>query len=194
MIWFTADQHFYHTNIIKYCFRPYNSVEEMNQSMINNWNKVVRNDDLVFVLGDLILSDNKNTVKSILDNLYGQIILITGDHDYFTTLLYPERFKAIHSLFRFQDHECIDITLCHYCLRVWPKSHYNAPMLFGHSHGRLRAEGKSHDVGVDNNKFTPVSLVEIMELMKWKEDNFNLVKPRKVNKNELEQLEMEFKW
>ena len=194
MIWFTADCHIGHANIIKYAFRPYNSIEEMNQSIIDNWNKVVRSDDLVYVLGDFILSNNIYEVKQILDSLRGSIVLLRGDHDKASIELYPERFKSIHSLLELKFSGYPSIILCHYCLRVWKKSHFNSWHLYAHSHSHLPSIGKSHDVGVDNNKFTPISLLEIVEIMKWKEDNFNLIKPKKRNKNELEQLEMEFKW
>ena len=68
------------------------------------------------------------------------------------------------------------IVLCHYCMRVWPKSHYGSWQLFGHSHGGLPGVGKQMDVGVDTNSYYPYSLGEIKEIMKDKPDNFNLVK------------------
>ena len=56
MIFFTSDHHFYHSNIIKYCQRPFHSVEEMNEEMIRRWNSVVGVDDTVYYLGDFSLA------------------------------------------------------------------------------------------------------------------------------------------
>lgn len=54
MIFFTSDTHFYHTNIIKYCNRPFKSMHEMNEVMMNNWNKIVKPTDTVCHLGESI--------------------------------------------------------------------------------------------------------------------------------------------
>ena len=51
-VWFTADTHIGHRNIIKYCQRPFSDVEDMNKTLISNWNKVVGINDYVFHLGD----------------------------------------------------------------------------------------------------------------------------------------------
>jgi len=67
------------------------------------------------------------------------------------------------------------VVVCHYAMRVWPKSHYNSWQLYGHSHGRLGGIGKQYDIGVDNNNFYPVSFNEICEIMQNKPDNSNLV-------------------
>ena len=58
MIFFTSDHHFYHTNIIKYCQRPFQSVEEMNEVMVERWNAVVGKNDTVYYLGDLELKSS----------------------------------------------------------------------------------------------------------------------------------------
>lgn len=60
-------------------------------------------------------------------------------------------------------------------MRVWPRSHYNSWLLFGHSHGRLTPECKQHDIGVDNNSFYPVSFDVIKTIMAEKPDNFDYV-------------------
>lgn len=167
----------------------------MNSRLIENWNKVVTPTDTIFFLGDLILSNNKKQVKDILDSLHGKIIFIVGDHDGSVIQLYPERFEAIYHFHQINPLPKLPtISLMHYCMRVWPKSHFNSWHCYSHSHGKLPSIGKSHDVGVDNNNFTPISLDEIEEMMKLKEDNFNLVKGKKQKENMLPQLELEFTW
>ena len=80
MNWLISDTHFNHTNIIRYCDRPFNSVGEMNQMLIANWNKVVEEEDTVFFLGDLASGHDP---LSWLDLLNGHIVLIKGSHDRF---------------------------------------------------------------------------------------------------------------
>jgi calcineurin-like phosphoesterase family protein len=78
-IFFTSDLHFGHKNILTYCPRPYKTVEEMNETLVNNWNSVVSSIDTVYVLGDLMMSyeQGKNYVK----RLQGKKYLIFGNHD-----------------------------------------------------------------------------------------------------------------
>ena len=53
MIYFTADTHFGHINVIKLCNRPFATIDEMNEKMIENWNAKVTNGDTIYILGDL---------------------------------------------------------------------------------------------------------------------------------------------
>lgn len=78
--WFIADTHFSHANIIRYVSRPYANVEEMDESLINNWNQCVNIDDQVFFLGDFGLGD-VNHLHSICSQLKGHKICIRGNHD-----------------------------------------------------------------------------------------------------------------
>jgi len=78
-IWFTSDTHFYHKNIIKFTNRPWNTVEEMNNALINNWNEVVKPNDTVFHLGDFAFTSNGNW-KKLINELNGKIYLILGNH------------------------------------------------------------------------------------------------------------------
>ena len=78
-IYFISDTHLYHENIIKYCNRPFKDSLEMNDAIINNWNKVVRSDDIVYHLGDISLRiDN---LEEIVKKLNGKIYLIKGNHE-----------------------------------------------------------------------------------------------------------------
>lgn len=59
-VYFTSDTHFYHSNIIGFCKRPFKNVEDMNETLIENWNRVVGQDDIVFHLGDFCLGGPMN--------------------------------------------------------------------------------------------------------------------------------------
>lgn len=88
-VWFTSDTHFYHTNIIKYCNRPFNSVEEMNEKLIANWNSVVGKDSIVWHLGDFCLGpDQKKHIPELVSKLNGKINLVLGNHDHNSVKFY----------------------------------------------------------------------------------------------------------
>lgn len=76
-----ADPHFGHTNIIKYENRPFKDVFEMDETLIQNWNRTVYKDDFVYVLGDFTLSRSRKIIKNLLERLNGHKILIMGNHD-----------------------------------------------------------------------------------------------------------------
>jgi len=75
-----SDTHFNHENIIKYCNRPFKDITDMNNSMINNWNKIVNHDDIVYHLGDFFLG-SKYDLKDLVSRLNGKIYLVRGNHD-----------------------------------------------------------------------------------------------------------------
>lgn len=88
-IWFIADTHFFHTNIIKYCNRPFTSLDEMNLKMITNWNSRVKQEDTVFIVGDFIFTNSpggkagegeKVDVRKFITQLTGNKVFIEGNH------------------------------------------------------------------------------------------------------------------
>ena len=76
-----SDLHLDHENIIEYCDRPFDDVEEMNRELIDNWNDVIGTDDVVFFLGDLGFMMDEAGVQNALDKLNGRIVFIEGNHD-----------------------------------------------------------------------------------------------------------------
>ncbi len=80
MQYFTADQHFGHANIIKYCDRPFADVAEMNRVMVELWNDIVRPTDEVWVLGDVAMGNRSETLRCV-GGLHGRKILLPGNHD-----------------------------------------------------------------------------------------------------------------
>lgn len=79
-VFLTSDLHVNHLNIIKYCDRPFASIEEMDEHMIARWNETVGVDDIVYVLGDYAMGDRKKGLSYLL-RMNGTKILINGNHD-----------------------------------------------------------------------------------------------------------------
>ena len=80
-VWFVADPHFDHTNIIEFCSRPFNSVEEMNETILKNWKENIKPDDIVFFLGDMAFGRDSRSPRWWLTQLVGKIVYIKGSHD-----------------------------------------------------------------------------------------------------------------
>jgi calcineurin-like phosphoesterase family protein len=78
--WFTADLHLGHANIIKFCSRPYKSIEQMDDALIRNWNSRVQPDDIIFIIGDFCYRNNTNK-NTYARRLVGKPIFIRGNHD-----------------------------------------------------------------------------------------------------------------
>ena len=168
MYFFTADEHYGHNNIIRYCERPFENVYEMDNEIIARHNKVVGKNDVVIHAGDFTLK-NKRDAKEYIKRLNGTHTFLCGSHDYWL-----RGTKANQILEKKINNQLI--VVCHYAMRTWAASHYNSWHLYGHSHGKLAPIGKQHDVGVDNNDFYPVSFDKICSIMESREDNPNLVK------------------
>jgi calcineurin-like phosphoesterase family protein len=186
MIFFTSDHHFGHTNIIKYCSRPFSSVEEMDAEMLRRWNEVVNPKDTVYYLGDFSLA--KRAVLDIAPRLHGEKHLIMGNHDAChpchkkkaeaAKQLYIEAgFKslALEMSFEIKGHR---VLLTHmpfleknaqaaYDLRYpqyRPKDE-GQWLLHGHVHEKWRINGRMINVGVDVWNFYPVPLEEIENIL-----------------------------
>ena len=160
---FTSDTHWGHANIIRYCARPFDSVRDMDEAMIANWNAVVGHDDVVWHLGDFALGADAKHVRSVFHRLKGIKRLVIGNHDRAETLDLPWAAKPTHLASVGIDGA--RVVMCHYGLRVWPGMRRKAISLYGHSHGRLPGTSMSLDVGVDFWGFTPVTLTDIQRRM-----------------------------
>lgn len=180
-ILFTSDHHFFHKNVIKYSKRPFSSVEEMNEVMIEKWNEKVNTEDVVYHLGDISLG-NKHQTEYILGRLNGRIHLITGNHEH-SSIKNKWRFESINGILHIKVPDSDvnggnqKITLCHYSLQVWKDSHYGSWCLYGHSHCSLaeRKGFKSCDVGVDCWNFYPVTYDELKN--KFSDKFYDYYKP-----------------
>jgi len=174
-IWFTADTHFGHKNIIKFCNRPFSSIEEMDAALITAWNDVVQLGDTVYLLGDFTLGYQ---AQPYFGRLKGTVKIIPGGHDKrwihgkYTTLSGPvEKLPTCYTAKLWYNNErSLYVVLCHYALQVWDRSHYGSLHFYGHSHGRLEPYPNALDVGVDKaaqllGEYRPFSLEEAVSLV-----------------------------
>ena len=182
-IWFTSDQHYGHANILNLCpDRPWNSVEEMNETLIKNYQAVVRPSDQVFFLGDFAF---KSLAAKILPRLPGNKTLIIGNHDWDKPGRMSERrrdelleagFSKIVDTYLLRVRDGISqgkhqwIWLAHYAQRTWPKKWSGGWHLFGHSHGRMPDDSLSTDVGVDCWDYKPVSYEQLRKHFKGRKN------------------------
>lgn len=80
--WFTSDLHFGHENCLKYDNAPYAGIEEHDEDIIAKWNATVAPEDIVFLLGDICISQSKEKIRSYVERLKnGRKILVLGNHD-----------------------------------------------------------------------------------------------------------------
>ena len=166
MHFFTADEHYGHRNIIRYCQRPFADVEEMDRELIRRHNEVVGPEDTVIHAGDFTLQ-KKSGAEKYLRQLQGHHCFLRGSHDRWLG-------KTARGMLELTV-EGQFIVICHYAMRVWHRSHYNSWQVYGHSHGKLEPVGKQWDIGVDNNNFCPVSFDQLQAIMASRPDNLNLV-------------------
>ena len=170
-VWFTADSHWGHRNIIKYCQRPFLDVEEMNETLISNWNKVVGINDYVFHLGDFSVGGAAEWT-SLLDSLNGKIFLVLGNHDMNNVDQgFMRRFEDV-SMQMLISIGKQRVYLNHFPFLCYGGAYRGTWQLFGHLHTSSCMSGidtprlhmlfpRQYDVGVDNNNYTPISFAEV---------------------------------
>lgn len=164
---FTSDTHFGHANILKYDPRPWDNIDEHDQALIDNWNKVVPPSGLVYHLGDVMWHTRDYKCSYILDSLNGTLILIKGNHDRSNKpLLKHPRWSKVcdYEEITVRDQKII---LFHYRMVVWNRSHHGSWALHGHSHGTLpvNRQARTFDVGTMCWGFTPISFSQVAEEM-----------------------------
>lgn len=167
---FTADTHFGHSNIIKYCNRPFKNIGEMDYRLVQLWNERVKPEDTIFHIGDFCFKEEKNA-QYYIDQLHGKIIFLRGNHDTNNGLktciqdiriyLGGKNILLIHN----PNETSYGFDLC----------------LAGHIHQKwkfktMRIEEKKYkwdvaNVGVDVWNFRPITINEIIEAYEaWKRE------------------------
>lgn len=166
---FSSDYHLGHANVIKYDNRPFSDVHEMDKTIIKNHNSVVGKDDDFYFLGDL--SFNKPKTEDYLRQLNGNLFFILGNHDHKETIELYKKYGTYLGDFKEIAVNGQKITLCHYALKVWNRSHHGTWHLYGHSHGSLPDDihSRSFDIGINCTNYFPLEFAEIAKRMAKKQ-------------------------
>lgn len=178
----TSDIHFFHANILQYCVDSrghFSDVNHMNQTIINNINSMVTDEDVLIIAGDIGFGGDMGKVADCLKQINGQKIMVWGNHD--------KRFRKSPE-FEFQKasigviHECdyleqtikdadtgrkYDFVIGHFPFLTWNGAHHGVSNLHGHSHSpkeKKNTQGndiRQMDIGLDGNDLMPYDMIDL---------------------------------
>jgi len=174
-IWFSADTHFGHKNIIGATGRPFKNIDEMDATLIANHNALVKPDDEWYFLGDFALCPAQRAVE-ILEQLNGIKYCVQGNHH---TVMHNKKVASYFEWIR--DYHTLKvkdidapfgrqlIVLCHFPILVWNEMHLGSWMLHGHCHHTLNFDLYNTqpilDVGVDGYNYKPICYEQVKAIM-----------------------------
>ncbi|MFH1257325.1 MAG: 2'-5' RNA ligase family protein [Candidatus Micrarchaeota archaeon] len=163
-VYFISDTHFDHANIIRYCNRPFHTADEMNASLVENWNKAVGKNDAIYFLGDMAFGAGSRPASYWLSKLNGKIIFIEGNHEETGKInTYPPVCDLI------LDYKENRYFLIHDPAQV--PSYWKGWIIHGHKHNNdlrnyplINPVKKTINVGVELINYAPISIDRIIEL------------------------------
>lgn len=153
MNYYISDLHFFHKNVTNegsnFDNRPFDTLEEMHNVLIKNWNSTVTNSDNVYILGDLAWKENEESIK-LISTLKGNKHLIKGNHDRVKDQRYKQLFVEIcdyKEISDSKDGKSYNLVLSHFPIMFWNKQHVFtkdgnrrktwAVHLYGHVHSSI---------------------------------------------------------
>lgn len=162
--WYTADLHFGHENVIRFCKRPFSTAAEMDATIIANLCELVGPEDDLWILGDFAWGKRSNDaewLQGIFEQLPGRRRhLIIGNHDLEATQALP--WDSVRHLKELRDGPQNQLhTLCHYPMITWNHARRHALQMFGHVHENWKGSRNSVNVGVDVWNFKPVRFEDV---------------------------------
>lgn len=169
-IFIISDTHFHHKNILKFkrlndaLLRPqFASVEEMNEHMIENWNKTIKEKDIIIHVGDLALNVDANTLEILMKRLNGKKYLILGNHDHYIEE-YLKHFEAIRATFRTSDKVRQPLFFSHHPAHPnFFDGNKNYLNVHGHIHEKNMNDERYINVSVERCNYTPIHIDDIMD-------------------------------
>lgn len=154
-----SDTHFGHANILTFKdkdgkpIRPFQSLEQMNETMIDNWNRVVSPVDKVYHLGDVLFT--KKWLDLIMPRLNGTKVLIKGNHDNLKLSQYAQYFKDVRAYWVLDK-----LVLSHVPIHPESLSRWKANV-HGHLHNNTLTDPRYINVSVERINYTPINFEEI---------------------------------
>lgn len=183
MIFYISDIHFNDQRVFDKCSRPFKNIEEYKEQIITRWNAKVKDDDTVYVLGD-VAEDSYDEVIKIFKRLNGIKHFIIGNHDLklLSIIKNSNIFKSINFIDLIEDNGR-KVCICHYPLMDWMEFSREGYHVYGHIHNKTKLNGHAYvqikeyfsdkpafNASVDVTGYEPVTLDEMIKL---KEVNIN---------------------
>ena len=161
--WVISDTHFGHHGVTKFLksdgskLRPYDTIEEMDDALVDNWNSLIKPNDRVYHLGDVVI--NRRALPT-LDRLNGKKVLIRGNHDIFRLSEYTQYFEDVRS-YKILSKE--RIIMSHIPVHPDQLSSRWVANVHGHLHGNILEDQRYINVCVEQTNFKPISLDDIID-------------------------------
>jgi calcineurin-like phosphoesterase family protein len=176
MIYLTSDLHWWHVNILKYTKRPWGSLEEMHEGLIKLYNNIVKEEDEVYFLGDIMMGSRKempDRMQKIFSRLPGRKYLLRGNHDYRHSdeQWFYKHFVWVKDIYELKLEGYPMMVLHHFPHYSWHgMGGKNSVDVHGHCHGNIdkaNLNTRRIDVGVDAmySNFAPISVQQIDRIM-----------------------------
>jgi len=146
MNYYISDLHFFCNSQVdngvgeNYDSRPFKSLDEMHDHMLQRWNEKVTNGDTVYILGDVALRGRKDALIALVAQLKGKKVLVKGNHDDLSDYRYKQLFAEICDYKELSEHfdgQAYKLVLCHYPILMWNGQHKGTILLYGHTHNSV---------------------------------------------------------
>lgn len=144
MNYYISDLHLFSKNQtiegLNFDNRPFKTIDEMHEAILNNWNSRVTNGDTVYILGDISNRGKNEDLIAFVARLKGKKILIAGNHDDIRDYRYKQLFYAVYDYFELSENvkgQAYKLVLCHYPILMWNGQHNGTILLYGHLHNSI---------------------------------------------------------
>lgn len=140
MKYYISDLHLFHEKAIGFDYRPFDSLTQMHETILQNWNERVTNGDYVYILGDISMRGKSEDLSAFVSKLKGRKVLVQGNHDDVSDYRYQQLFDEICDYKEIYDSvktEKYGLVLCHYPIFSWKN--------MGHQKGKILLYGHTHE-------------------------------------------------